>query len=241
MRYQYLAILALGICSPALAQQTPSTVSTVTETPQAVASPLAAEIATKLFPDGTYRKLLGPTFTQMVSGMFDNMGSVPLGQIARAAGADEKMVAELDKAKTQEIMEILDPAFKQRMKVTMESMFTAMIPLFETMEPDLRDGLALSLESKFTPIQLAELKSFFTTPTGASFASQQMLLFADPAVMGKLQSQMPKIMAAMPDLIGKALKATESLPKPRKMQDLTEAERTKIVELFGIEPEKAKK
>jgi len=241
MRYQYLAILVLGIASPALAQQAPSTTPPVAEAPQAMASPLAVEVATKLFPDGTYRKLLGPTFTQMISGMFDNMGNIPLGQIAKAAGADEKMVAALDKAKTQEIMEIFDPVFKQRMKVTMESMFTAMIPLFETMEPDLRDGLALSIQSKFTPVQLTELKSFFTTPTGASFASQQMLLFTDPAVMGRMQSQMPKIMAAMPDLIGKAVKATESLPKPRGMDDLTEAERAKIAELLGIEPEKAKK
>jgi hypothetical protein len=237
MKKALLAVLALGIATPSLAQ----TEVKPTETQQTTASPLATEIATKLFPDGTYRKLLGPTFTQMLSGMFDNMGSVPLGQIARAVGADEKVAAALDKAKSDEIMAIIDPAFKQRMGLTMESMFTAMIPLFETMEPDLRDGLALSIQSKFTPVQLAELKSFFATSTGASFASQQMLLFADPAVMGKMQAQMPKIMAAMPDLLVKAFKATESLPKPREMKDLTEAERTKISELLGLKPEKAKK
>jgi hypothetical protein len=237
MKKAILAILALGIATPALAQ----TEVKPAEAQQTAASPLATEIATKLFPDGTYRKLLGPTFTQMLSGMFNNMGSVPLGQIARAVGADEKVAAALDKAKSDEIMAIIDPAFKQRMGLTMESMFTAMIPLFETMEPDLRDGLALSIQSKFSPVQLAELKSFFATPTGASFASQQMLLFADPAVMGKMQVQMPKIMAAMPDLLGKAFKATESLPKPRGMKDLTEAERTKIIELLGLKTEKAKK
>jgi hypothetical protein len=237
MKKVILAVLALGIATPALAQAEVKPV----ESAKAAASPLATEIATKLFPDGTYRKLLGPTFTQMLSGMFDNMGSIPLGQIARAVGADEKVAAALDKAKSDEIMAIIDPAFKQRMGLTMESMFTAMIPLFETMEPDLRDGLALSIQSKFTPVQLAELKSFFATSTGASFASQQMLLFADPAVMGKMQAQMPKIMAAMPDLLGKAFKATESLPKPREMKDLTEAERTKISELLGLKPEKAKK
>lgn len=237
MKYLYLTALALGMAAPAFAQ----TETKAAEVTALVASPVATEIATQLFPDGTYRRLLGPTFTQMMSSMVDNIGSVPVPELARAVGADEKAVKALSKVSAVELMAIIDPAFKQRQKLMMEATFTAMIPVFETMEPDLRDGLALSIQSRFTPVQLAELKLFFATPTGASFASQQMFLFSDPAVMGRTQARMPKIMAAMPEFIGKAIKATEGLPKPRKMGDLTAAERERVSEMFGMKSEKGAK
>jgi hypothetical protein len=234
MKYRFLTVLTLAVASPVWSQ-TPPAPSTEVQ-----ASTVATEVATKLFPDGTYRKLLGPTFTQMVSGMVDNMTSIPLGGFLRAVGLDEQTATELDKVKTEEIMAILDPAYKQRLKNMTTGMFSAMIPLFEKIEPDLRDGLALSLQSKFSQAQLEDLKSFFATPTGASFASQQMLLFTDPAVMGKMQAQMPKIMATMPEIIGQLAKSGETLPRPRKFEDLSEAERKKIIELLGIDPKKVK-
>jgi Uncharacterized protein conserved in bacteria (DUF2059) len=239
MKMMFALIAALTVSAPALAQNAaaPEAVPAPASIP---ASPAASAIAAQLFPDGTYRKLLGPQFTQMMSSMTGSMGAVPIGPILKAAGLDESRGAALDKVTVQQIMDIMDPVFKQRMDLMMTGMFTEMVPLFEAMEPDLRDGLALSLQSRFTQPQLVELKAFFATPTGNAFASQQMLLFMDPAVMGKMQAQMPKIMEAMPTLIAKSMKAMEALPKPKQYKDLTKDERARLAALLGIDPKKMK-
>jgi Uncharacterized protein conserved in bacteria (DUF2059) len=239
MKMMFALIAALTVSAPALAQNAaaPEAVPAPVTIP---ASPAASAIAAQLFPDGTYRKLLGPSFTQMMSSMTGSMGAVPIGPILKAAGLDEARGAALDKVTVQQIMDIMDPVFKQRMDLMMTGMFTEMVPLFEAMEPDLRDGLALSLQSRFTQPQLVELKAFFATPTGNAFASQQMLLFMDPAVMGKMQAQMPKIMEAMPTLIAKSMKAMEALPKPKQYKDLTKDERARLAALLGIDPKKMK-
>ncbi len=235
----FLAGCAFALAAPVSAQTVVA--ATGDTVPVAGASPLATQIAGKLFPDGTYRRMLGPQFGKMMAGMTDNIGTMPIGPLVKAAGLDDASAAKLDKASIGEIMAIIDPAFKERMRRTMDGMFAAMIPLFEKMEPDLRDGLALSLQSRFTPDQLSELGRFFATPTGNAFAGQQMLLFMDPAVMGKMQAQMPKIMEAMPSLIAEATKATADLPKAKTLKDLTAEERTKLAGLLGVTPEKLKK
>jgi hypothetical protein len=233
-----LSLALLTLAAPLAAQ----TVVTSSDTPAApvTTSPTATEIAAKLFPDGTYRRMLGDSLGKMMSGMVDQMGNLPLGDLAKAYGLDAQAAARLDKATVNKVMAIVDPAYRDRMKLVMDGMFKGMIPLFEQMEPELRAGLAESLAHRFTASELGELKAFFATPTGSSFASQQMLLFMDPAVMGRMQAQMPRIMQAMPALVGDAAKAAATLPKAKKYQDLTEAERNELAALLGVDPKKMK-
>jgi hypothetical protein len=237
-----IAMTGLALAAPMAVQAQDAVPSpTATAATEARASPLAAEIAGKLFPDGTYRRMLGPSFTNMMTGMVDGAANMPMGPILKAAGLDESAAAKLDKATIGEIMAIMDPAYKERMRRTMNGMFAAMIPLFEKMEPDLRDGLALSLQSRFSAQQLGELKTFFATPTGSAFAADQMLLFMDPAVMGKMQAQMPKIMEAMPALVAAAMESAKELPKAKSYKDLTTEERAKLAALLGVDSAKLKK
>ena len=230
-----IACIALAVAAPLSAQTAAPSLTAE------AATPLASEIAAKLFPDGTYRKMLGPQMTQMLSGMTDGVGGMPMGPLLKAAGLPEVDAAKLDKTTMDQIMAIVDPAYKQRMRLMMDGMFAAMIPLFEKLEPDLRAGLAVSLDHRFSATQLAELRGFFATPTGNAFAAQQMLLFMDPAVMGRMQAAMPKIMAGMPQLIATAVKTNDRLPKAKKYEDLTPAERTKLAALLGVDEGKSRK
>jgi hypothetical protein len=236
MKIVIASILLLASASPLAAQTVAATPAVVTVVP-----PVATQVAGKLFPVGTYRKLLGDTLGKMMTGMIDQMGDMPIAEIVKAAGIEQSNVAKLDKASVNQIMAIVDPAYKERMRLTTDSMFKAMIPLFEQMEPDLRLGLAESLTNRFTVQQLGELNTFFDTPTGSSFASQQMLLFMDPAVIGRMQAQMPKMIKAMPELVGGAIKATANLPKPKKYADLTEADKAELSKLLGIDASKMSK
>lgn len=241
-----MALFALTVAAP-LSAQTVVATSAPLVAPLAIAplpvaaSPAATAIAAKLFPDGTYRKIFGDSFTTMVSGMVNELGDVQLGDFMKAYGVDATAETKLDKATLNKIAALIDPAFKDRTRLVVTAMLKGMIPLFEKMEPGLRAGLAESLARRFTLAELRELTAFFDTPTGSNFASQQMLLFMDPAVMGQMQTQIPKITQAMPALVGDALKATAGLPKPKKYADLTPAERRELATLLGIDPTKAKR
>jgi hypothetical protein len=232
--------ITITAASPAFAQAPSS--ATAVPTPAAnAASTAASEVAAKLFPDGTYRRMLGPSFTQMLSSMADSVGTVPIGPLLKAAGLPETDATKLNKTTIGEIMAIVDPAYRERTRRMMDAMFGAMVPMFESLEPDLRAGLAMALDSKFTPAQLAELRSFFATPTGSAYASQQMLLFMDPAVMGRMQAAMPRIMAEMPRFIEAAAASMKDLPKAKTYSDLTPDERARLARLLGLDERKLRK
>ena len=240
MKKSVMIALALIVATPAIAKtEAPVTVTARNIT---TGTPLASEIAGKLFPDGTYRKMLGPSMTKMLSDMTDSMmTTVPLGPLLKSVGLPEESVTKLDKSTLGEIMAVTDPHYRERMRRGTNAMFSAMLPMFEKLEPDLRAGLAISLDNRFSSAELGDLNTFFATPTGSSFASQQMMLFMDPAVMGRMQAAMPKIMEAMPTMIAAMTDATKDIPKARSYKDLTPAERARLSQLLGIDPEKTKK
>jgi hypothetical protein len=65
-----------------------------------------------------------------------------------------------------------------------------------------------------------------------------MTIMADPAMAAEMQSMMPKMMKSMPQFIAAAQKATTSLPAPRKLKDLTPAERTRLAKALGVDESK---
>lgn len=249
-----LALLAGTVAMPATAQTAapaqpaPVIIQTIVTPPDTSAAPKASPVSTaaqaialKVFPNGTYRKVMSGTFDKMMNSMMDQMGTMPVRDLARIGGMDPAMLAKLDKGTLAEMMAIMDPAFKERMRLTTTTMMAEMIPLMERYEPAIRDGLAAAYQARFSGAQIDELNRFFDTPTGSVYASQQMLMFADPLVMEKMQAFLPDLMKAMPTFMTKIQAATAQLPKPRKMSDLTPAERAKLDVMLGITSRKTRK
>jgi hypothetical protein len=225
---------ALVVAAPLQAQT-----STAPVAPAAtVASPVAIAIAAKLMPNGTYRQMLGGTMKQMIGNMTDGFGNMPIGPLLKSAGLDPAAATKMSKATLGEVMAIMDPNYAERSRRMTAAMFDAMIPVMESMEPDIRAGLAVALQSRFSQAQLAELSAFFATSTGSAYASQQMQLYTDPAVMSRMQAMMPKLMAAMPNIMAQAVKATADLPPAKTAKDLTPADKARLAELLGIDPKK---
>lgn len=239
-----LFAMQLLLAAPAMAQTADSSSATPNAEGTAAAAPSSAaavEIAAKLFPDGSYRKMLGPAMTNMISRMSDQMTAMPIGPLLKSFDLPDDQASKFDKATIDEIVAISDPYFKERMRLGMDALFARMIPIFENLEPDLREGLAKSLDNRFSQSELADIRTFYATPSGNTYASQQMLLFVDPAVMGKMQAGMPKIMEAMPDMIKAMAEATKDLPPAKAYKDLTPAERERLLKLLGINSGKTKK
>lgn len=194
----------------------------------------ARPVVASLFPDGTYKRMMGESMSKLMDSMVGGAMELPLADIARIADLPPEQVAAMDKAKLGEVAQIVDPYFRERMSRGMNAMFAEMGDLFSSLEPKMREGLARAYARKFDVAQLDELNRFFSTPTGARYAHESMLIYMDPEVMTELQGAMPEIMKQMPRMVKAMEKATKDLPPPRKAQDLTEADKKKIADLLGL-------
>ena len=214
------ALALAAIAQPAAAQDAP-----------AAREEAAQATVDYLFPEGIYERMMRGTMEQMTGQMMESMMDMPMRNLIAQMGLPEDKVAELGEASMREMMEVLDPHFLERMQLTNSVMMDGMIDVMASMEPAMREGLTEAYADKFTAAELNELTAFFATPTGTKYAENAMLIFMDPKMMAKMQESMPKIMEAMPGLIGKVKEATAHLPPPRKPEDLTEEERERIINL----------
>lgn len=200
--------LALLGAAPALAQATPAPSAA---DPAALAT--ARTVIDKLWPVGTYRRLMDGTMSRMMDAMMDQMFQmraadiVPPGTKGAEAVGDKSMGA---------IAAEVDPHFKERMRISTGVMFKEMIPIFDRLEPGMRDGLARIYARKFTAAQLADLDAFLGTPSGQVYGREWMLSFMDPEMVQSMQSATPEILKAMPQIMAKVAEATKHLPPPPK-------------------------
>lgn len=199
--------------------------------------PLALTTVDKVFPVGTYRKLMEETMAPMFDNMFGKMGEWPVATFARIGGVPEDQVAGLGDTTLQEITEIVDPAFQERTRLTGQAAVEMITNLVDQIEPSYRAGLARAYAVRFTDAQLTELNAFFETPTGSYYAGQSMLIYADPQVMAAMNEMMPAMMEMMPAMMADMEERTAALPPAKTYGDLTADERTRLSELLGVSEE----
>lgn len=234
------AALAMILAAPAAAQVAPASpapaigVDTTPIDPARVAA--ARPVVEKLLPAGIYRQIMSGTLDNMFKMIGDEMGKMPLADIAAIGGITTEQAEALGDAKIGEVMAIYDPHWKERFELTMRAMFDSMGGMMDKMEPRMREGLVRAYARNYSADQLNELASFFATPTGNAYASKSLLIMMDPEMMQQMQEAIPEMMQQMPAIMAAAAKATESLPAPRKVEDYTAAERAKLARLLGVKP-----
>ncbi|PNU02186.1 DUF2059 domain-containing protein [Novosphingobium guangzhouense] len=227
----------LAACSALLASASP--VLAAEAAPNAVSVPVtdAARLAAArqtvdyVFPLGTYGRIMNGTMDKMMDSIMDSMMQLPLKDLAGISGVD---TSQLGSGTMAQIMEIYDPAFKQRMQVSTRTMMTDMMGLMTQFEPDIRDGLASAYAGRFDTKQLQEMNAFFATPTGRAYAADSYIIMMSPEVMNKMQALMPRLMKEMPAIVEKVKASTANLPAPRKYAELKSAEKDKLAGLLGI-------
>jgi Uncharacterized protein conserved in bacteria (DUF2059) len=217
MRYQYLAILALGIAAPALAQQAPSTNSTVAENAPDPSSIAAAKpVIDKLWPLGTYRRMMDGSMSKIMDSMIESMMGMKASDIVGPMDKSGKAAETVGGSSMGEVAAKADPNFRERMKLTMDAMMSGMIPIMEKIEPQVVENLTKIYARRFSTAQLADMAAFFATPSGKAYAEQSMLVFMDPEMIQGMQAFVPELMKSMPDIMKKAEAATKHLPPPPK-------------------------
>lgn len=221
-----LALLA----APAVQAQSPQ--SAPAPDPARVAA--ARPVVDKIFPAGTYRRMMEGTLFKMMDSMMDGVMKMPIAQLARIGGVPRDKLAKLDETSMEQVSAIIDPNFRQRTKLGMDAMMGSIADLMEGFEPKVRNALTRAYARKFDSSQLGELAAFFRTPTGDLYARESMMMAMDPEIIGEMQAFMPEMMKKMPDIAAKAEAATKSLPPPRQITDLSREERGKLAKLLGV-------
>ncbi|WP_313434069.1 DUF2059 domain-containing protein [Novosphingobium sp.] len=234
MRFVFLAATAAAIVSatPSLAAEpvpaAPASAAPVTD-PARIAA--ARQTVDYVFPLGTYARLMNGTLDKMMDSIMDSTMKLPLKQLAGLSGVNTEKLGE---ASMEEIMQIYDPAFKQRMQISTRTMMNEMIPLMTQVEPDIREGLTQAYAGRYTTAQLGELNAFFATPTGKAYAADSYLVMMAPEVMAKMQGFVPKLMEQMPAIAEKVKAASATLPAPRAYADLSKSEKARLAKLLGV-------
>lgn len=200
--------------------------------------PARLEAATKtvdyVFPSGTYARIMEQSMGTLTDSMLASTGSMPLRDIAAISGMDPAEIEAMGDTTLDQVMEILDPAYEERMQITMKVMSQEMTGLMAQFEPAFQDGLAKAYARRFDVAQLGELNSFFATPTGKAYAAESMIIMTDPEVMKKMQEIMPQVMKEMPMMMSKLTDATADLPARKKPEDLSPEDKERLAELLGV-------
>ncbi len=199
--------------------------------------PAAETVVEKIFPAGTYAKMMNDTMKPMMDGMMGSFMDLPINEIAKLTGLYTEDMPELGEGSVNEIMAILDPAFQDRTKLITDVTLQLVTDTMTQIEPGYRAGLARAYAVRFSEAELADLNAYFATPTGAKYAGESMLIYTDPQVMSAMNEMMPAMMGMMPDMMEQIAAATEQFPPARTFSDLDAAEKAKLAELLGTTEE----
>lgn len=231
--------LVLAACSVFLAAATPVFASEQVPQPVANQAPvdparLAAARTTVdyVWPLGTYARMMNGTMDKMMDAILDSTMQLPIKDLAGIGGVD---TAKLGSGSLAQIMEIYDPAYKERLRLTTRTMMAEMTTMMTQFEPEIRDGLSQAYAMRFDAKQLADLNTFFATPTGKAYAADSYMIMMSPEVMTKMQTLMPRIMEQMPAIVDKVKTSTASLPRQRAYAELTAAEKDKLSNILGVQ------
>lgn len=175
---------------------------------------VARQTADYVWPLGTYQRMMsGP----MMDGLIQSILSMRLSDIMPPGTAGAKGVDPKDaNATLNDMVAKGDPYFQERIRAATRVLATELVPVFATVEPALRDGLAHAYARRFTVEQLNEMNRFFATPAGRAYASESMLVMMDPDVIRSMIRAAPALMQAMPQISAKIGEAEKQLPPPPK-------------------------
>lgn len=195
--------------------------------------PAATSLVGKMMPEGFYAEMMGDMMDKMMRPMMSMFASPEFILASRLSVEDDAM-SGLDEAQQAEILTMLDPAWDQRIDAIMGVVMGNMGDIFTTMEPPMREGLSKAYAVRFEEQQLADIATFFDTPTGSVFARESMALFADPQVMSASMQALPQMMGSFTNMETAMDEAMAALPAERSYEDLTIAERNRLAALLGL-------
>ena len=119
--------------------------------------PQAEAVVARIFPEGTYARLMDETMEPMMNAIMGSMKQVPLAQLRAIGGMDQSDLAEMGDARLGDIIAILDPAYEERSAVFSHIIVEMVGDLVGGIAPSSRAGLARAYAVRFARSALVEL------------------------------------------------------------------------------------
>lgn len=237
------ALAALALAAPPLAAQdgpeAPAALANVfgkaepLTAEQEARIPVAGQVVARIFPPGTYARMMNDTMKPMMDNVMASLMDVPLAEIAKLSGLPAEQLAPMGEGSLGEVMAILDPALRERTRLMSDVTMQLVSDMMVEIEPSYRTGLARAYATRFTEAELTDMAAYFATPTGSKYAAESMLINTDPQVMSTMNEMVPVMMRLMPDLMKRAKEAEAALPPRRTFSDLSPEEQARLAELLG--------
>lgn len=199
--------------------------------------PAATLVVDKIFPTGTYAKMMEETMEPMMDSIMGSMLEMPAAELVKLSGIPFSKVDGMGEGTVGDAMAIMDPAYAERSQRISDVTVKLVTDLMNEVEPSYREGLTRAYAVRFPEAELMELNAFFSTPTGSNYASQSLLIYTDPQVMSAMSEMMPKMMEMMPTMIAGMAEATADLQEPRKYSELSAEEQAQLSAILGLPQE----
>lgn len=201
--------------------------------------PQARLVVDKIFPAGTYAKMMKDQFKPMMNGLMGQMlDTVQIGDLSDLTGLYFDDLEAIDESKQTDAMAILDPARRERLAAINDLVIEGVTQTINRVEPAYRDGLVQAYAARFSAVELADISAFFATPTGGHYAAQSLLIYSDPQVMAATKKVLPEMMAMGLAITEQAAAQTGKFSQPRKFSDLSSVEQKKLAEILGVTTQK---
>ncbi|EAQ28394.1 hypothetical protein NAP1_12383 [Erythrobacter sp. NAP1] len=196
--------------------------------------PMAQSVVLKLFPEGTYAKMMDETMAPMMDSMLGSITGSPAMLLLELTGLPPSELSSVDETRLEAAVDLLDPNAEARNAEIAGMTMSLISDIVVQIEPSYRAGLARAYAVRFTEAELSELDAYFATPVGSKYAAESFLIYADPQVMSAMNQMMPAVMEAMPAMMGDIGDIASRYPKGRTFSDLSPAEQDKLATLLGV-------
>ena len=196
--------------------------------------PAADSVALKLFPEGTYAKMMRETFAPVFERMLGSAGVTPGLQVVALTGLPRSSLAEIEEKQLQEAVNLLDPNASERAAEVDRVSANMMTDLISQIEPSYRLGLMRALAIRFTEAELRDLDAYFATPVGRKYAAESSLIHSDPQVMSAMNEMTPKMLEAMPSIFEDLGAIASKYPKGRTYSALSSSEQAQLATLLNV-------
>ena len=195
--------------------------------------PQARALVTLIMPPGTLGEIMGGMYDKLLNPIMGLAGKPNTVTVAKELGLDPGQL-DLDEAQAEQALAIVDPAWRERQRVSASTMQEVLTRAMVSMEPAMRVGLAEAYATNFTSAELTDIAAFFSTPSGLSYARKSYAMASDPRIMAASLKAMPAMMSEMRNLEDLVTKATAALPAKRGYGELSDKERDTLSELLGL-------
>lgn len=181
---------------------------------------LARASTNAIFGDGSmgrmFDRLLSPAPNSYASTMLD----MTFGELMTMMPQTAKMpdMGPMASMTMRQMMAKDDPYFNQRLASIHDAVVAEAVRLGPKFEPQMREGLAISMARRFSAGQLTDMGRFFSSPSGHAFGDEMYLMWMDPAVIKSMMSAIPALSAELPASMKAVKAAYERYPLPKRTE-----------------------